>query len=123
MAAPSKSRTSPAQIERWRKIVDDCHASELTCAAFCKKMGISKSTLGYWRRKFEKELAITPKQTIVPVSLPPTHGQKPVAPGTAPVTTQCHMLLQVTQQFCIQIHDDFSSVALEKLLRTLERVA
>jgi len=95
----------------WREQVDRWRESGLGQAEFSRQAGISLKSLGYWKRKFEREHipeAATP--TIVAVQR--VHVQAPLA--TRPI------ILHTPNGFRLEIDGDFHPQVLEKLLQTLD---
>jgi hypothetical protein len=112
MAASSRGRTSTEEIERWRRHIESCKHSGLSQEAYCRQHGISKSTLGYWKRRFERDAAGGGIPTVVPV---PMHLISESGSAES-------LRLHIGERYRIDIREDFNPALLEKLLRTLERL-
>ncbi len=112
MAASSKGRTSAEEIERWRRHIESCKHSGLSQEAYCRQHGISKSTLGYWKRRFERDAAYGDIPTVVPVPMHFNPERGPCEP----------LQLHIGERYRIEIRENFNPALLKKLLRTLERL-
>lgn len=47
---------SKIKYEHWKKIVEDCQASEKTVAAYCNENNVNEKTYYYWLRKIRKHI-------------------------------------------------------------------
>ena len=117
MVKEHKRRSSPRKTAFWRKHVDTWRESGLSQAEYSRQAGVSVKGLGYWKRRFERERKaqeMPPTPAIVAVQLPqlqePASGIKP-------------LFVHLQNGLRIEIPGDFTATVLEKLLRTLERVA
>lgn len=113
MAASWNGRTSVERVEGWRKHVEGWKRSGLSQDAYCRKNGISKSTLGHWKRRLERDATAGNVQTVVPVPIQITTPEKKPA---------VQLQLRIGERYRVDIQDDFSPATLEKLLRTLNRL-
>jgi transposase-like protein len=127
MATTSRARASLEQVAYWRGLVDAWRGSGLSLAAYCKKVGISQSTLAQWARRFEREDAAAnttataddaPGPHVVPVSWSQIAGAQ-VDHGEANAPLRLH----VAQRFQIEIDADFCPRTLTRLVQTLEQLA
>jgi len=50
------SMKSKIKFEHWKKIIEDCQASEKTAVAYCKENNINEKTYYYWLRKIREQL-------------------------------------------------------------------
>ena len=53
----------------WGRIINDWLASGLSQRKFCRRHGLNKHTLSYWRSQFLAEAKSNPKPSIVPVTI------------------------------------------------------
>ena len=101
----------------WSEHIVAWHRSGLSQGAYCRRHGLSQSSMGYWRKRLEtatgKESASC--VTLVPVPLPAS-AQPDMATVPAPI------LVHVGNAFRIEISGDFAASVLEKLVRTLTRL-
>lgn len=125
MAKENKRRSFPRKTAFWRKHVDTWRESRLSQAEYSRQAGVSVKGLGYWKRKFEREGEQEPKEAttapaIVAVQLPQI---KDSAPESAVVPEHRSLFVHLQNGLRIEIPGDFTASVLEKLLKTLERLA
>ncbi|MGD9660574.1 MAG: hypothetical protein AB7U63_04815 [Porticoccaceae bacterium] len=101
----------------WAGHISAWQRSGLSQGAYCRRHGLSQSSLGYWRRRLETTAneKAAPFVTIVPVPLP-------ASPHADMATVAEPMLVHVGKTFRIEIRGDFAAPVLEKLVRTLTRL-
>ena len=101
----------------WTEHIAAWHKSGLSQGAYCRRHGLSQSSLSYWRKRLATSAGeeVAPCFAIVPVSL--SASPQPVM-ATAPEP----MLVHVGNAFRIEIRGDFAAPVLEKLVRTLTRL-
>lgn len=101
----------------WSEHIEAWQRSGLNQGAYCRRHGLSQSSLSYWRKRLrathDKEAA--PFVTIVPVPLSAS-TQPDIATAPEP------MLVHVGNAFRLEIRGDFAAPVLEKLVRTLLRL-
>ena len=97
----------------WSEHIAAWQCSDLSQGAYCRRHGLSQSSLSYWRKRLgamdDGEGASF--VAIVPVPLP-------ASPQAAPEP----ILVHVGNAFRIEIRGDFAAPVLEKLVRTLTRL-
>ncbi|MGD9660560.1 MAG: hypothetical protein AB7U63_04770 [Porticoccaceae bacterium] len=101
----------------WSEHIAAWQRSGLNQGAYCRRHGLSQSSMGYWRKRLETtaDKASASFVTLVPVPLP--------ASAQADVTTAPEpILVHVGNAFRIEISGDFAAPVLEKLVRTLTRL-
>ncbi len=116
MAASARGRLSKKAVY-WAGHISDWQRSGLSQGAYCRRHGLSQSSLSYWRKRLgtKNEREAAPCVTIVPVPLP-TSAQADMATAPEP------MLVHLGNAFRIEIRGDFAAPVLEKLVRTLPRL-
>lgn len=123
MVMEPKRKSSPRKTEFWRKHVNAWRESGLSQAEYSRQAGIAVKILGYWKRKLKREQELhetSSAPAIVAVQLPQI---KESAPESAVVPEHSHLFVHLQNGLRIEIPGDFTATVLEKLLRTLERVA
>ena len=110
-----KRRTPTAKLAYWREQVAAWRESGLSRTAYCRRAGVSASSLGHWVRRLAREqdsrdavpvvVAVAPQQLAS--ALPDVH------PGRVPLR------LYVGERFQVDIAEVFSPPALRKLLDVL----
>ena len=101
----------------WTKHIAFWHKSGLSQRAYCRRHGLSQSSLSYWQKRLgaTDEVGVGSFVTIVPVPL--------LASAQADMTTAPEpILVHVGNAFRIEIRGDFAAPVLEKLVRTLTRL-
>jgi hypothetical protein len=106
-----KKETRAAQ---WRAHVEAWRGSGLSQVSYCRDHGISQSSLKYWNRR----LNIAPQPLTLPsiVEIAPVTALRAFQSEPAPLT------LRIAGRYQLDIRDDFPSLVLEKVVRTLERL-
>lgn len=118
MPRPRKEAVA-AKLEFWAGHLEACQRSGLSQGEYCRRHGLSQSSLGYWRSRLAKLPAkvadVAGTVTIVPV---PFQVPVPAPEGSGPEP----LLLHVDRRFQVEIRGDFRPAVLTKLLATLERL-
>ena len=71
------------------KLLEKWKASGLSQLSFCKRENISKSTFGYWYRKYKKEKGLLSEepqkanQAFIPVEMPGNRSTKDMLPTSS----------------------------------------
>jgi len=101
----------------WSEHLKAWQRSGLSQGAYCRRHGLSRSSLSYWRKRLgvTNDWEAAPFVSIVPVPLPAS-AQADMAITSEP------MLVHVGHAFRIEIRGDFATPVLEKLVRTLTRL-
>ena len=101
----------------WSEHIAVWHRSGLSPGAYCRRHGLSQSSLSYWRKRLATSAGeeAAPCFAIVPVSLS-------ASPQPDMTTAPEPMLVHVGNAFRIEIRGDFAAPVLEKLVRTLTRL-
>ena len=101
----------------WTKHIVFWHKSGLSQRAYCRRHGLSQSSLSYWRKRLgaTNDGEFASFVTIVPVLLLAS-AQADMATAPEP------LLVHVGDGFRIEIRGDFAAPVLEKLVRTLTRL-
>ena len=101
----------------WSEHIVAWRGSGLSQGAYCRRHGLSQSSLSYWRKRLgaTDDVGVASFVTIVPVPLL-TSAQADMA------TTPEPLLVHVGNAFRIEIRGDFAAPVLEKLVRTLTRL-
>ena len=101
----------------WTKHIAFWHKSGLSQRAYCRRHGLSQSSLSYWRKRLARSAdeEAAPCFAIVPVPLSAS-AQADMATAPEP------LLVRVGDGFRIEIRGDFAAPVLEKLVRTLTRL-
>ena len=110
-----KRRTPAAKLVYWREQVATWRESGLSRTAYCRRAGVSASSLGHWVRRLAREqgnrdavpvvVAVAPQQLAS--ALPDVH------PGRVPLR------LYVGERFQVDIAEDFAAPVLRRLLDVL----
>jgi hypothetical protein len=114
----SKRNHSQELIKKWESEYQKWEQSGLTQPAYCKRENLPLSQFYYWRRKIKR--------------LKPTDNKKSsnsiiVKAGnidfnqTQLKSSDCHMRL-CFDNYCLELKDEFSSLSLNRLIKTLERL-
>ncbi|BAH75341.1 IS66 family insertion sequence element accessory protein TnpA [Solidesulfovibrio magneticus] len=101
----------------WTEHIAAWHKSGLSQGAYCRRHGLSQSSLSYWRKRLgaTDDVGVASFVTIVPVPLlASTQADMLTAPEP--------LLVHVGDAFRIEIRGDFAAPVLEKLVRTLTRL-
>ena len=125
MALDHKRKSSARKTEFWRKHVNAWRENGLSQVDYSRQAGVAVKALGYWKRKFERDCKHEQRETptaptIVAVQLPQIEDSA-LEPAVAPEHRPLFVHLQ--NGLRIEIPGDFTASVLEKLLKTLERVA
>ena len=115
--APSAAEGSSEKAAYWSEHIAAWHKSGLSQGAYCRRHGLSQSSLSYWRKRLgaTDEVGVGSFVTIVPV---PLLASAQVAMPIAPEP----LLVHVGDGFCIEIRGAFAAPVLEKLIRTLTQL-
>ena len=115
--AASAAEACSEKAAYWSEHIAAWHKSGLSQGAYCRRHGLSQSSLSYWRKRLGEtnDGEVAPFVTIVPVPLPGS-AQPEMATAPEPI------LVQVGNAFRIEIRGDFAAPVLEKLVRTLTRL-
>ncbi len=98
----------------WRRHLQKWRDSGLPQTQYCRNKNLSLKSFGYWKRKLSEKTEPPPKLVQLPAPQLFTPPLKTGSPQPAGLT------LIHSQSIRIEIAEDFSSIALGKLLRTLE---
>ena len=101
----------------WSEHIAAWHKSGLSQGAYCRRHGLSQSSLSYWRKRLgaTDDVGVSSCVTIVPVPLS-------ASPQADMATTPEPMLVHVGNAFHIEIRGDFAAPVLVKLVRTLTQL-
>ena len=115
--AASATEVRSEKATYWTEHIATWHKSGLSQGAYCRRHGLSQSSLSYWRKRLgaTNDGEVASFVTLVPVPLPAS-AQADVATVPAPI------LVHVGNAFRIEIRGDFAAPVLEKLVRTLTRL-
>lgn len=106
-----------AREEFWRGHVDSWRKSGLSQGKYARQTGISRWTLGYWKRKLERGQPLgIPHPLVIPVDLFPRHDV-----SKAPETYRGGAFRLHLGAYGLEIPPDFAAPALIRLLDCLER--
>ena len=101
----------------WSEHIVAWHRSGLSQGAYCRRHGLSQSSMGYWRKRLETAAGKEGASCVTLVPVPLSASTQPDI-ATAPEP----MLVHVGNAFRIEIRGDFAAPVLEKLVRTLARL-
>ena len=109
-----KKNCTPEKERFWLDRIADWKASALSQQEYCRRNELALATFGYWRRKLKPEES---KPHFYPLALPPmTITQKQ---GGADGKLR---LVLGADRFAIEVDDNFSEVALRRLVQALEQL-
>lgn len=97
--------------ERWRRVIQQQHASGLTVAAFCRRSGLSQPSFYSWRQKLRGEV------TFAEVKVSPAPAVKAVETMAA---DSGGIELRLPGGWCVVVQPGFDRQALIDLLHVLE---
>ena len=104
----SKQEYWQAQVDKWRE-------SGLSQAEFCRQIGISSKSLGYWKRQFEQRQTTGQEtQAVVAVPIAQVNERRE---GGQPI------ILHAWHDLRIEIPADFAPESLEKIIHVLGRLS
>ena len=114
-----KRRFWGAQLRAWQQ-------SGLSQAEFCRRQGLDRRRLHFWKDLLERERSPGPAPAVDPVCPPvrfvPVTVGLPASMSTAPGGWASGAALTViTGTYRIEVRDDFRADTLVRLLTTLER--
>lgn len=101
----------------WRAVVATHQRSGLSLAAFCRRRGLRKGTLGFWRWTFAREAAAAPRPTpptFVPIQLAPP---RPV-PGAAG-----ELEITLGPGRCVRVRGQVEAAWLAQVLRAVQALS
>lgn len=110
-----KRRTPAAKLAYWREQVAAWRESGLSRTAYCRREGVSASSLGHWVRRLAREQGDRVAAPVI-VAVAPQHlasALPDTRPGRVPLR------LHVGDRFQVDIAQDFAAPALRKLLEVL----
>ena len=115
--AASSAELSFEKAAYWSEHIAAWQRSGLPQGAYCRRHGLSQSSLSYWRKRLgvTDDVGVASFVTIVPVPLLAS-AQADMATAPEP------LLVHVGDDFRIEIRGDFAAPVLEKLVRTLTRL-
>lgn len=98
----------------WQELVDSWRESGLSQAEFSRQVGISERSLGYWKRRFERDQnSEKESHTVVAVPIPRDIPER----GTQPI------ILHAWHDLRLEIPADFAPESLEKIIHVLGRLS
>jgi hypothetical protein len=115
MATKKRRPSNPEKTDFWREHVAKWRASDLSQAEYCRQAGVSIKSMGYWKRRFERDRQPSSPPVIVPV---PRHHLVPPSPRHEQGSLRVHL----GHRFTVEIRGDFCVPMLEKLVHTLEQL-
>jgi hypothetical protein len=98
------------KADYWREQVDLWRSSGLSQAEYCRRAGISASSLCYWKRR----LGVEPPASWVPAIVP-----VPLSCASAEESEPRPLVLHMGSGFRIEVGGDFRTSVLKKLIRTV----
>ena len=115
--AASAAEVCSEKAAYWTEHIAAWQRSGLTQGTYCRRHGLSQSSLSYWRKRLgaTNDGEVAPFVTIVPVPLLAS-AQADMATAPEP------LLVHLGDGFRIEIRGDFAAPVLEKLVRTLTRL-
>ena len=115
--AASATEVCSEKAAYWSEHIAVWHRSGLSQGAYCRRHGLSQSSLSYWQKRVgaTNDGDVASFVTIVPVPLLAS-AQADMATAPEP------LLVHVGDGFRIEIRGDFAAPVLEKLVRTLTRL-
>lgn len=105
---------SSAKQSYWQDHIRAWEESGLSQAAYCEAHSLAIQTFGYWRRKF-KVAGEAARPRFFPLTVMTTHGPAASEPSRINLTLQ-------EKRFSIELDDDFSATALQRLIVALEQL-
>lgn len=108
-----QSEKQETRCKYWQSHVSHWKSSGMSQRAYCLENKIALSTFTYWHRKFKKKVEEEQPQ-FYPLTL-----QAILNVGNDSKDSGLRLLLQ-EGKYCIDIEEDFSSTALQKLVQALE---
>jgi transposase len=115
--AVSSAEVCSEKAAYWSEHIGAWQRSGLSQGAYCRRAGLSQSSMVYWRKRLETTADKEGEScvTLVPVPLlASAQADFTTAPGP--------ILVHVGNAFRIEIRGDFAAPVLEKLVRTLARL-
>ena len=110
-----KRRIPPEKLAYWRAQVAAWRESGLSRMAYCRREGVSASSLGHWVRRLARE---QDSRDVAPVIVAVAPQQLASAlPDARP--GRVSLRLHVGERFQVDIVEDFAAPALRKLLEVL----
>lgn len=114
-AAVNRRASNPEKINFWLEHVAKWRSSGLTQAEYCRQSGLSIKSMGYWKRRFDRDRTPLSPPVIVPVP-----RQHLVSPSRRHEVGP--LRVHLGHRFMVEICGDFQVPVLEKLVRTLEQL-
>jgi transposase len=115
MAISNRRASDPEKTNFWREHVAKWRTSGLSQAEYCRQNCVSIKSLGYWKRRFERNQQPPSPSVIVPV--PQQHLVQPSLRQE-----EGALRVHLGHRFTVEIRGDFFAPVLEKLVRTLEQL-
>lgn len=98
----------------WLNRIADWKASALSQQEYCRRNELALATFGYWRRKLKPEES---KPRFYPLALPPM----PITQQQGDADGKLRLVLG-DDRFAIEVGNNFSEVALRRLVQALEQL-
>lgn len=110
----TKANHPESKAEFWQRHIDACISSSQTQAQYCKDHSLVISRFYYWKRKLN--LNNSSKARFYPLAIQSATAQGSRESGQSGLSLYCR-----NKNFRIEVAEDFSPVALKKLMAVLEQ--
>lgn len=117
--------------EHWRALLEAQQRSGLNLAAFCRRRGLRKGTLSFWKWKLRHEAAVGGRRAapaggrtgpvkFVPIQLTARPGASEPAPPAAPRAELTELEIALANGRLVRIRGGVALSQLAAVLRTVE---
>lgn len=112
MLTEAKKTKTESKAKFWKRHIESCNRSSLTQAQYCKENSLALATFCYWKKRLKMTRQAKPR--FYPLTVQSAQQEKSQSSSAG------LSLALGKDKFRIDISEDFSAIALKKLITTLE---
>lgn len=112
MVTETRKTKAESKAQFWKRHIENYNSSSLTQAQYCKEQSLALATFCYWKKRLKMTRQIKPR--FYPLTVQSVQQEKSTSSSAG------LSLSLGNDKFRIDIFEDFSAIALKKLITTLE---
>lgn len=114
MLTGTKENQAESKAAFWQNHIENCNRSSLTQAQYCRDHSLALATFCYWKKKLK--MSGYQQARFYPLTV---QSAQPSKKGPSPAGLVIHL---GKDELRVEIAEDFSALALKKLIATLKQL-